>query len=761
VSVAARHVLVEGIVQGVGFRPYVHGLAARHGLAGWVRNAGNGVEALIEGRSEQIEAFLAQLTVQPPPLARIAGVQSSPETPAGLRGFAIVASLNGTGTQPIPADVALCADCRRELHDPSDRRYRYPFINCTNCGPRYTIVEALPYDRERTSMRAFAMCAACRAEYTDPASRRFHAEPIACAACGPQLALVAGTRPLGGAQALAEAQALLAAGAIVAVKGLGGYHLACDARNAVAVERLSAWKARGDKPLAIMVRDRDELARVAVAGDAELALLAAPAAPVVLVAARSGSGLAAQVHPGTQTVGVMFPYTPLHELLLAEPAPASLIMTSANRASEPMIVEDAVALARLPDIAAAVLLHDRPIVARVDDGVSHVIDGLEAPLRRARGYAPLPVRLPFAVPPLLACGADMKNAFCFARDRIAVLSPHMGDLEDYDVFAAYETAVDRIGRLLRIDPEVVCYDAHPHYWGRRFAERRFAGRTHVLVQHHHAHVAAAMAEHELPGPVIGLAFDGTGYGDDGAIWGGEILVAQYAAFERVAHLAYVPLYGGGAAIREPWRVALAHARAAGVAWDERLLPLRSLDPAALRVVEALARADREPQTSSMGRLFDAVAALIGLRDVVTYDGQAAIELEAIADPVATTPYDFAVTGGTPYRIDVAPMIAAIVAGVAAGIPRPEIAGRFHATVVAIAGRACALARRDHGIGTVVLSGGVFQNKLLAGAVTAALESNGFTVYRHRTVPANDGGLALGQAVIGAARLRAGGVGPCV
>lgn len=760
-SVAARHVLVEGVVQGVGFRPYMHRLAAHHGLAGWVRNAGNGVEALIEGPSDQIEEFLAQLTVQPPPLARIADVHSSPEEPGGLCGFAIVASSNGTGTQPIPADVAVCADCRRELHDPTDRRYHYPFINCTNCGPRYTIVEALPYDRKRTSMDAFAMCAACHAEYLDPTTRRFHAEPIACADCGPQLMLVAGMRRLGGADALAEAQALLAAGAIIAVKGLGGYNLACDARNAMAVERLRAWKARGDKPLAIMVRDRDELARVAVASDAESDLLAAPAAPIVLVSVRPGSGLAPHIHPGTQVVGVMLPYTPLHELLLAEPAPPALIMTSANRASEPMIIEDAVALARLPEIVTAVLLHDRPIVARVDDSVSHVINGREAPLRRARGYAPLPVRLPFAVPPLLACGADMKNAFCFARDRSAVLSPYMGDLDNYDVFVSYEAAIDRIGSLLRIEPEAVCYDAHPYYLGRRFAERRFPDRPHVVVQHHHAHIAAAMAEHELPGPVIGVAFDGTGYGDDGAIWGGEVLVAQYATFERAAHLAYVPLYGGSAAIREPWRVALAHARAAGIAWNERLLPLRTPDAAALNIVEALALEGRAPRTSSMGRLFDAVAALIGLRDVVTYDGQAAIELEAIADPASTVPYDFVLSDGTPYRIDVAPMIAAIVADVAAGTPAPEIAGRFHATVVALTTRACALIGRDHSIGTVVLSGGVFQNKRLTSTATAALESDGFTVYRHRMVPANDGGLALGQAVIGAARLRAGGVGPCV
>lgn len=752
---SARHVHVEGVVQGVGFRPYVYGLASRCGLAGWVRNAGSGVEAHVEGSDEQIDAFLAQLVQAPPPLAQIADVRSTPAAPHGAHGFAIVASERDAGTQPIPADVALCADCRREMRDPGDRRFGYPFTNCTNCGPRYTIVEELPYDRERTTMRAFAMCADCRREYGDPASRRFHAEPIACPVCGPQLAFVQGEHRCGGALALSEAQWLLTSGAIVAVKSLGGYHLACDARNAGAVARLRAWKARGDKPLAVMVPDDAALDEIADADEAERAVLASPAHPIVLVRARPGGGLAAEVHPRTDVVGVMLPYTPLHELLF-DAAPAALVMTSANRAGEPMIADDATALRRLPEIADGILLHDRAIAARADDSVVQVFCGELAPLRRARGYAPLPIRLPFAVPPLLACGADMKSAFALARGTTAVLSPYLGDLENYDVFAAYEAALEHLGRLLRVEPEIVVCDAHPGYWSRRFAQRRFTDRPVVLVQHHRAHVAAAMAEHGLAGPVIGVAFDGTGYGDDGAIWGGEVFTGDYAGFERAAHLAYVPLYGGAAAIREPWRVALAHARAAGIAWDERLVPLRALSAQARQLVEDLAAAGEGPPTSSMGRLFDAVAALTGLRSAVTYDGQAAIELEAIAAAGVWAPYDFAVTDEVPQRIDVAPAIAAIVADVAAGTSPAVVSARFHATVTAIVGRVCARVRRRTGIDAVVLSGGVFQNRRLSRAVTELLEGNGFAVYRHRVVPANDGGLALGQAVIAAARLHEGG-----
>ena len=755
---AARHVVVEGVVQGVGFRPFVHRLAAHYGLAGWVRNTGSGVEALIEGRGVQIDAFLAELVSAPPPLAQITGVRVDERVTTDVQTFSIVVSDDNEGTQAVPADVALCEDCRREMYDPADRRFRYPFINCTNCGPRYSIIEALPYDRERTTMRAFAMCAACRSEYEDPASRRFHAEPIACADCGPRLAIAEhGATPIED-HAIARARRLLAEGKIVAIKGLGGYHLACDACDDHAVERLRGWKERGDKPLAIMVRDELELAHVADVTAADRVLLASPAHPVVLVKQHAACRLSRHVNPGIARVGVMLPYTPLHRLLLdggsSVAVPASLVMTSANRSADPMITSDEVALATLFEIADAVLVHDRPIATRVDDSVSQIVDGEEVPLRRARGYAPLPLRLPFAAPPLLACGADMKNTFCLATGERAALSSYVGDLSHYDVFREYEAMIERLCSLWRIEPEIVCYDLHPQYWSRRFAERRYPGRPHMAIQHHHAHVAACMADRGLNGPVIGVAFDGTGYGEDGHIWGGEFLVAGYASFERAAHFDYVPMYGGEAAIREPWRMALAHLRAAGIAWDERLAPVRALALEHRPVIEMQAeRGVAAPLTSSVGRLFDAVASLLDVRQRITYDAQAAIELEALADPATRAPYDFAIHDGAPHRINATPVIRGIVEDLDRGIAARVIAARFHATIAAIVRRVCSMLRAERGISDVVLTGGVFQNNRLSHDVAATLATAGFAVYRHRAVPANDGGVAFGQAAVAAARLK--------
>ena len=755
---AARHLVVEGVVQGVGFRPFVHRLAAHYGLAGWVRNTGSGVEALIEGRGVQIDAFLSELVSAPPPLAQISAFRVNERAATDVRTFTIVASDANGGTQAIPADVAVCHDCRGELYDPADRRYRHPFINCTNCGPRFSIVEALPYDRERTTMRGFAMCVACRREYEDPQSRRFHAEPIACPDCGPRLQIAEPNGEVIEDHALARARRLLGEGKIVALKGLGGYHLACDAYDDHAVERLRVWKDRGDKPLAIMVRDEIELAHVANVTAAERALLESPAHPIVLVEQRAGGRPSPRINPGVATVGVMLPYTPLHLLLIDDtssiPVPASLVMTSANRSAGPMITADDVALRTLFAIADAVLIHDRPIATRVDDSVSHVVDGEEVPLRRARGYAPLPLSLPFPVPPLLACGADMKSTFCVATGERAVLSSYVGDLVHYDVFCEYDAMVERLCTLMQIDPEIVCHDLHPQYWSRRFAERRYPDRPHMAIQHHHAHVAACMAESGLNGPVIGIAFDGTGYGEDGHVWGGEFLVAGYASFERAAHFEYVPMYGGEAAIREPWRMALAYLRAAGIAWDERLAPVRALAAEHRPVMEAQAeRGIAAPLTSSVGRLFDAVAALLDVRQRITYDAQAAIELEAVSHPVLHTAYDFTVHDGAPRRINVMPAIRSVVDDLDLGTPVPIIAARFHETIVAIVRRVCSLLRADHGLSDVVLTGGVFQNKTLSRDITQALSLGGFSVHRHHAVPANDGGIAYGQAAVAAARLK--------
>lgn len=757
---AARRFVVEGVVQGVGFRPFVHRLAGRYGLTGWVRNTGSGVEALVEGGDAQIDAFLSELLRDPPPLAQITGLHVVTCLAIDVPAFTIEMSAANGGTQAIPADVALCGDCLRELYDPGDRRFRYPFINCTNCGPRYSIIEALPYDRERTTMRHFTMCAACRSEYEDPESRRFHAEPIACPDCGPRLRIVEHAGATAD-HALARARRLLAEGKIVALKGIGGYHLACDAYDDRAVERVRAWKERGDKPLAIMVRNEIELEHVANVSPAERALLKSPAHPVVIVEQRRGGRLSRGINPGVSLLGVMLPYTPLHLLLINEtsgiPVPASLVMTSANRSADPMITDDDVALRELFDVAAAILTYDRPIATRVDDSVSHVVDGVDVPLRRARGYAPLPLALPFPVPPLLACGADMKSTFCVATGVRAVLSPYVGDLSHYDVFRQYEAMIERLCALMQIDPEIVCHDLHPQYWSRRFAERRYPGRPHMAIQHHHAHVAACMAENGLNGPVIGVAFDGTGYGEDGHVWGGEFLIADYASFERAAHFEYVPMYGGEAAIREPWRMALAYLRAAGIAWDERLAPVRSLAAEYRPIIEAQAeRGIAAPLTSSVGRLFDAVAALLDVRQRITYDAQAAIELEALADSMHRAAYDFAVHDGMPRRINVTPAIRGIVEDLDRGTPTPIIAARFQATIVAIVRRTCALLRAENGPSDVVLTGGVFQNKSLARDVARELVAAGFSVHGHRAVPANDGGIAYGQAAVAAARLKGAG-----
>jgi hydrogenase maturation protein HypF len=752
-GLSARRIIVEGVVQGVGFRPFVHRFAVGHGLAGWVRNIGTGVEALVEGGETPIRAFLASFAANAPPLARITDIRTSAALAQGLRGFAIITSDLGGGTQLLPADVALCKDCRRELYDRSDRRYRHPFITCVNCGPRYSIIEELPYDRVRTTMRAFAMCDECRAEYENPRSRRFHAESIACRQCGPKLSLAERNGCVFEDRALTRARALLSEGKIIALKSLGGYNLACDARNDHTVRRLRKWKARGDKPLAIMVRGETELTKCANVSNAERALLASSAHPIVLVEERHASGLSRQVNPGVKTIGIMLPYTPLHLLLIDDfrdaPAPLALVMTSANRCAEPMIASDDIALGTLFDIADAVLTHDRKIAARIDDGVSHVIDGVQTPLRRARGGAPLPMRLPLSAPPLLACGADMKNAFCLATGNHAVLSAHLGDLENYDVYHEYETTIERLCGLLRIKPEIVCHDLHPQYWSRRFAERRYADTPRTAVQHHHAHVAACMAEHALRGPVIGVAFDGTGYGEDGCLWGGEFLVAEYASFERAAHFAYVPMYGGEQAIREPYRMALAHLHAAGIPWDERFAPVRALD-ASLR---SIASSVPVPLTSSVGRLFDAVAALLDLRQTVTYDAQAAIDLETVAGSTVEAPYHIEIDKDLPLRIPVARIISAVVHDLNCGLATTNIAARFHETMIAIINTVCSVIRRERGVNDVVLTGGVFQNKRLSSGAARALSLAGFTIYRHQAIPANDGGIAYGQAAIVAARLR--------
>ncbi|MDN3058153.1 MULTISPECIES: carbamoyltransferase HypF [Streptomyces] len=742
-----RLVAVGGVVQGVGFRPFVHALATELGLSGQVANGPDGARIEIEGGSEAVAAFCHRLTADAPALADIVSVATSELLPTGGTGFAIVPTTTGDGRTLVPPDAATCDACLTELTDPADRRHRHPFITCTDCGPRFTITTAMPYDRATTTMAAFPMCPDCAAEYTDPSDRRFHAQPIACWACGPRLRLTGTVRRTGGA-ALAEARRMLAAGAIVAVKGIGGYHLVCDAAAPRAVGELRRRKARGDKPFAVMIPDPGTAARLGHLGPAERRLLTGRARPIVLLRRRSPSPLAPQVCPGSPDIGVLLPYTPLHRLLFGlpgdPPGPHILVVTSGNLSGEPLVTDDREGLRRLDGLADAWLWHDRPIAVACDDSVVRVRnDGSTLPIRRSRGFAPARIRLPVAVRPVLAVGGDMKNTLCLAEGDAAWLSAHVGDLNSPSARRAFARAENHLRELTRVEPVRVAADRHPGYRSARWARRD--GRPLTLVQHHHAHIASAMAEHQLDEPVLGIAFDGTGYGDDGAVWGGEVLLADYAGYRRLAHLSYVPLPGGDAAVRHPYRMALAHLRAAGVAWSPDLPCVAACPPGELRLLEAqLARGVACVPTSSMGRLFDAVSSLVGVCHRAGYEAQAAVELEAaaVAADGVRNGYAFALE-------DPAPLLGAVVADLRAGTAVPLIAARFHLAVAGAVRAACRKARRSTGVRTVVLTGGVFANALLDGMCSAGLAEDGFTVLGHTVVPPGDGGLALGQAVVAA------------
>ncbi len=761
-TVVACRVSVRGIVQGVGFRPFVYTLATRLGLAGTVRNTACGVEIEVEGPSAAVDRFLEDLVAEAPPLAHIDDVHVDEAGPWGHHGFEIDRSRDGDGFLPIPPDVATCPECEREVLDVRDRRFGYPFTNCTHCGPRFTITRAIPYDRPNTTMAGFTMCPECRAEYDDPADRRFHAQPNACATCGPRLTLVAAAGTSVAGDPLTATRRLLASGRIVAIKGLGGFHLACDATDEEAVRRLRERKGREAKPLALMVPDVAAAERLCVVSPAERTLLGSAARPIVILEERPGSGVAAAVAPGLGRLGLMLPYAPLHHLLFAEPRDEAggersrlgpLVMTSGNRSEEPIVTDNADALARLGTIADAFLLHDRPIQTRCDDSVSRVAAGAELPVRRARGYAPLPVRLPFETPPILACGAELKSTVCLARGPYAFLSPHIGDLESYETYASYVAMIDHMAALFRVRPEAVAHDLHPAYRSTHYARGLDPALPRVAVQHHHAHVAACMAEHRLAGPVIGVAFDGTGYGPDGAIWGGEFLLADYAGFERAAHLVYIPLPGGDRAVREPFRMALAHLAHAFGGWDPSLPPVAAATEEERRIIaRQLERGLNAPPTSSMGRLFDAVASLLGVRHRARYEAQAAIELEALAAPGEHGHYAVEVQAGEPSVIDPGPTIRGIVRDLERGDVAPVVAARFHATVVAMILRVCEGLRERTRLDRVVLSGGVFQNVTLLTGARRALAGAGFHVFSHHLVPPNDGGIALGQAAVAHARL---------
>ena len=747
---------VEGIVQGVGFRPYVYTLATGLGLAGFVGNDVDGVFVEVEGPEGAVEEFLRTLEDDPPPLARIERVTARPVTPDGGTSFLIAPSGPGGPRRTlISADTATCADCLRELGDPDDRRYRYPFINCTNCGPRFTIVRDVPYDRPFTTMAPFTMCQACAAEYRNPADRRFHAQPVCCPACGPRLTLRdRGGSPLPG-DPLAGAAGLLANGQILAVKGLGGYHLAADAACQPAAAALRARKHREDKPFAVLAADLSQAQELADVDQTAAGLLTSPARPVFLLPRHPGAPVAPATAPGNRSLGVMLPYTPLHHLLvraLGRP----MILTSGNVSDEPIAYRDDDALARLASIADAFLTHDRAIHIRTDDSVARTFRGRPVLIRRSRGYVPEPVTVPAGFPrPVLACGAELKNTFCLAKGRHAFISHHIGDLENAETLRSFTEGIEHFRRLFDIAPRVVAHDLHPEYLSTKYA-LDLDGVELLGVQHHHAHIASCLADNGVDngadGPVIGVAFDGTGYGTDGTIWGGEFLVAGLAGFERGGHLAPVPLPGGAAAIRQPWRMAAAYL---GPGAPDQLDVKRRNAGRWAAVTAMAAKGVNAPLTSSAGRLFDAAAALLGVRDTINYEGQAAIELEQLADPAEAAAYPATVvTGEGPFQIRGADLLTALVSDLTAGVRAPVIAARFHHGVAAAIEAGCVLLRERHGLDTVALSGGVFQNMLLLHAAVARLEARGFRVLTHSGVPCNDGGISLGQAVIAAARDRA-------
>lgn len=803
---------ITGIVQGVGFRPFVFGLATRYNLVGWVKNTAAGVDIEVDGSPEALEAFIDALKVETPPLGRIDSFEISSQKSQGYSSFQIVHSdSNPEDFIPISPDVSICPDCLQELFNSVNRRYHYPFTNCTNCGPRFTIIKDIPYDRPKTTMAEFPLCPDCRAEYNDPTNRRFHAQPVACSICGPKIWLEyparegepnrtiteseAGQR-IATDNILRESQQLLNDGKILAIKGLGGFHLACDATNPSAVRELRVRKLRVDKPFAVMMPDLAAVERHCHVSNKERELLLSRQRPIVILKRRKSSSIASEVAPGQDTLGVMLPYTPLHYLLFSDMTtqsaalkPYVYVMTSGNLSEEPIATENEEARIRLSILCDAFLMHDRPIRMRCDDSVVRVmVEQTEEDIpshpnvnqrslifRRSRGFAPDPIRLPFEMPPILAVGPELKNTFCLVRGPYAFISHHIGDLENYETLLSFEDGIDHFERLFRIKPTAIAYDLHPNYMATRYALERAQreGLPTIGVQHHHAHIAACMAENGLKGdqPVIGVAFDGTGYGTDASIWGGEFLVSNYLDYQRAAHLKQILLPGGDTATRNPWRAALAWLYQSGIEWAEDLIPVKAanLDPrlgietlAAIR--HQLEHRVNTPLTSSIGRLFDAVAALVGVRQTVNYEAQAAIEFEAIADPGEPGLYpfeiiDLPVTDGSEpsyskkcFVIDPAPLLNNLLSDFRQHVPQSILSARFHNGLAKMICDVLVNLRQVTGISLIALSGGVWQNITLLTKTVVLLQKSRFTVLLHHKVPPNDGGISLGQAVIGYTRL---------
>jgi hydrogenase maturation protein HypF len=754
-------ICVRGVVQGVGFRPFVYSCAASLGLSGSVRNDSSGAIVEVEGEPARIDDFLTQLRDRPPPLALIESIDTQVVPMLGGTGFEIADTSHSAGGRTLASpDVAMCSDCAAEQRDPTDRRYRHAFVNCTNCGPRFTIIASLPYDRASTTMASFAMCAECAREYTDPTDRRFHAQPVCCPNCGPTLRYRDGGTTDGGTTddggALLRARRLLRDGGILAIKGIGGYHLACDANDEQAVAELRQRKRRGDKPFAVMVPDLPTACVIADVDEPSARLLCSPQRPIVLMPRRRAAPIADAVAPRNPDLGVMLAYAPLHTLLFGlpgdDPAPRVLVMTSGNLGGEPICFTDDDALDRLSHLADGWLMHDRAILVPCDDSVVRVVDGDELPIRRSRGYAPLPVALPVSLPPTLAVGADLKNTMAVADGKYAWLSQHIGDMDDLATLSAFDSAQAHLCALTGVDPEVLVADAHPRYRSTEWAHRNANGRTVHTVQHHHAHIAAVMAENGCDGSeeVLGFAFDGTGYGSDAAVWGGEVLLANYKGYRRMAQLKYVPLPGGDVSVHRPYRMALAHLWAAGIDWEDDLPPVTAC-PADERKVLAhqLQTGLGCVPTSSMGRLFDAVSSLAGVRHIADYEAQAAIEFEGLSRGVdcGATAYAFGLdASGLPVLIDPTPVLEAVIHDRRSGVPAGMIGARFHQAVADIIVGLATEARDE--AQTVALSGGVFQNALLLRQTLKGLRDRGIHVITHRHVPPNDGGIALGQLLVG-------------
>jgi hydrogenase maturation protein HypF len=752
-------VQTEGIVQGVGFRPFVYDLAVRHHLTGWVLNDERGVRIEVEGEDARVASFISELSA-PPPLAVVERQQVTYAPPAGYTGFEIRESVRGEERLAlISPDMALCEDCQRELLDPGDRRFRYPFINCTNCGPRFTIIEDIPYDRAKTTMAPFQMCPACSQEYHDPADRRFHAQPNACPACGPQLKLLDGTgKEVPSSDPIEEILALLKAGKIVAIKGLGGFHLACDAAQEGAVARLRGRKYREDKPFALMSRDIEVIERLCVVDDASREMLLSKERPIVILPRRADAVVAQSVAPGQGTLGVMLPYAPLHHLLFTDGL-SILVMTSGNRSDEPIAYKDAEAVTRLGGIADFFLVHDREIHTRCDDSVVKPFRGKATFLRRARGYVPFPIRLQLRLQGrgknVLACGAELKNTFCLTKGNFVFLSHHIGDLENFETMRSFEEGIALIKRLFQIEPECVVHDLHPDYLSTRFALEYAKGRAgemgvpRIGVQHHFAHALSCMAEHGLEGPLLAVVMDGTGYGEDSTVWGGEFLKVTVEGYTRLGHLRTIPLPGGDRAAKEPWRMAAAYLdRIFGSAEKANIPFVQGIDLARWSLLrEAMQAGINAPLCSSTGRLFAAVSALLGVRERIHYEGQAAIELEQMAQPGERGEYPFEIAEEEGVLIlNPDPFIAAIVEAIKRGEAPATISARFHNSIARAIAQMAIRMRETTGLSEVILSGGVFQNHLLLERTWDLLAGADFQIFIQQRVPPNDGGIALGQAL---------------